>query len=116
MRRRRGCVPRNAEGHRGRETRDTRRKRLEHGERYCRREGRSRRTRFVPRRLRAAIVGGGLCDLGAGCVVLVMMKRARAVLAALPARFRRPLPAGTRDHRALRKRKHADDRRHALQD
>ncbi len=69
----------------------------------------------MARRLRAAIVGGGLGDLCSGRRLIVMMKRACAVLTALQACFRRRLPAGTLGHRVLCKRENADDRRHSSQ-
>ena len=115
VRGRRRCLPRSADGHRGREAQNRGRMRLEDGERDRGRENGSRRTRFSARRLCTAVVGRGLCDLRPGYAVLVMMKRARAVLAALHACFGRRLPSGTERHGALRKGKHADDRRDSSQ-
>ena len=66
----------------------------------------------MSRGLRAAIIGGGLGNLGPGRAVFVMVKRTGAVLAALPARFGGRLPAGTSSHSALRQGEHTDDRRH----
>jgi hypothetical protein len=53
--------------------------------------------------------------LSPGSALLVMMKRAHGVVAALQARLGRCLPDSTQRHGALGNRKHADDRRDSLQ-
>ena len=115
-RRRRGSLPRCREWHRWSDAHDNGRKRVENSERDCGRERCGRWARFVARRLRTAIVGSGLRDLRSGRGLIMMMKRARTVLTALQACFRRRLPAGTLGHRALCERENADDRRHLSQD
>jgi len=70
----------------------------------------------VSLRPRAAIVGGRLRQLRSGHAARAVMKRTRAVLAALPARFGRRLPACTLRHRALGEREHASDRRDPSQE
>ena len=67
-------------------------------------------------RPRAAIVGGSLRQLRSGGAARAVMKRTRAVLAALPARFGRRLPACTLRHRTLGEREHASDRRDPSQE
>ena len=62
------------------------------------------------------IVGGSLRQLRSGGAARAVMKRTRAVLAALPARFGRRLPACTLRHRTLGEREHASDRRDPSQE
>lgn len=67
-------------------------------------------------RLRAAIIGRHLCQLGWSGVVVAVMKRTCAVLTALAPCFRRRLPASTLRQGALRECEHAEHRRQTSQE
>jgi hypothetical protein len=114
VRGRRGRLPR-CEAWRRCETQDNRRARFEHSERDGCGKCSLGRTRFVPGHLCATIVGRGLCDLRSGRAFLMMMKRTRAVPAALHPCFGRRLPAGAEGHCALRKSEDANGGRNSSQ-
>jgi hypothetical protein len=113
---RRRRLPRRAERQEGRWTENNRRNRLDDGERHRRGEDCRGWTRFMALGMGAAIVCGRLGDPRPGRVVFVMVQRTRAVLAALPPRFGRRLPASALRDRALGEREHAHDRRHPPQE
>lgn len=111
VRRRRRCGPRLAEGYQGQRGQNNGRKRPDDGEGHRRGEQGPGRTRVMALRPGAAIIGRRLRHPGRGCAVVVMVKRTRAILAALPPRFGRRLPPGALGDRALREREHAHHRR-----